>query len=308
MSDFHSRLAQPGILIADGATGTMLQRLGLPAGMAPERWNLENPSAVQSLHRSYIEAGADVILTNTFGGTRHRLERDGLGDRVQEVNRIAAQIARSAANEAFAASGRRVYVLGDIGPLGKLIKPLGPLAYEQAVEAFAEQAASLAEGGVDAILIETMGDLNEVRAAVEGVRQATAGLAEPLPILATMSFDTHGRTMMGVKPEQAARALVELKVDALGANCGRTLSETLEAVQAMRLVAPQAVLVAKPNAGLPRLEIEKGKNAPPVYDVTPEVMAEWAEKFAGLGVRIFGGCCGSTPDHIRAAAQRLRSQ
>ncbi len=198
------------------------------------------------------------------------------------------------------------YILGDIGPSGKLIKPLGPLSYHEVEEAFFEQACGLIQGKVDAILVETMSDLNEARAAVEGARRAMQDLPEPLPILATMSFDTRGRTMMGVKPAQAAQALCDLKVDAIGANCGRTLSETLDAVQAMHAAAPQAVLVAKPNAGLPRRELEQGKDATAVYDVTPEEMAEWAKKFAALGVRIFGGCCGSTPDHIRAMAEVLR--
>jgi 5-methyltetrahydrofolate--homocysteine methyltransferase len=302
MTDFRTRLSQPGILIADGATGTMLQRLGLPAGMAPERWNLENPQAVMALHRSYIEAGAEVILTNTFGGTRCRLEREKLEGQVQEINRVAAVTAKAAAAEAAEAHGKRIYVLGDIGPLGKLLKPLGPLPYPEAAQAFAELAA----GGVDGILVETMSDMNEVRAALEGIRQALAKVSLELPILVTLSFDTHGHTMMGVKPAQAAQALVDLKVDALGANCGRTLSETLEAVQAIRQAAPQAVLVAKPNAGLPHLQSEAGKTAPAVYDVSPEVMAEWAQKFAAQGVKIFGGCCGSTPDHIRATAQAIR--
>ncbi len=305
MNNFLQRLTEPGILIADGATGTMLQRLGLPVGMAPERWNVENQADVQALHRLYIEAGSDVILTNTFGGTRYRLEREGLGDRVKEINRIAAETARLAAVEAWKERGRKVYVLGDMGPSGKLIKPLGPLSYREAEAAFFEQASGLVEGEVNAILIETMSDLNEARAAIEGARRAMQDLPEPLPIMATMSFDTHGRTMMGVKPAQAAQFLYDLKVDAIGANCGRTLSETLEAVQAMRTAVPQAVLVAKPNAGLPRRDIEQGISAVAVYDVTPEEMAEWAEKFAALGVKIFGGCCGSTPDHIRATAERL---
>jgi 5-methyltetrahydrofolate--homocysteine methyltransferase len=304
MTDFRTRLSQPGILVADGATGTMLHELGLPAGMAPERWILENPAGVRALHRSYIDAGSGVILTNTFGGTRFRLERESLGDQVKEINRTAARLAAGQA----AAAAQKVYVLGDIGPSGKLIKPLGPLSYAEAVEAFAEQAAGLVEGGVDAILIETMSDLNEARAAVEGARRALADQAQSLPILVTMSFDTRGHTMMGVKPAQAARALSDLQVDAIGANCGRTLSETLEAIQAMRAAFPQAVLVAKPNAGLPRRETEQGKDPSTVYDVTPEVMGEWAEKFAALGVKIFGGCCGSTPDHIRETARVLQNR
>jgi len=283
-------LEEKGLLIADGATGTMLQKAGLAPGAAPERWNLERPDAIRALHRGYIEAGADLILTNTFGGSAIRLRRDGLEDRAAEVNRMAARIAREMA-------GETVGVLGDIGPTGEMMQPLGALSFEEAVAAFAEQASALAEGGVDAILIETMSDLEEVRAAVEGVRKAT-----DLPLLVTLSFDTRGRTMMGVKPERAAKALLSLGVDVMGANCGRTLSETLEAVLKMRAVAPDATLMAKPNAGLPHAE-----GGDLVYDVTPEIMAEYARRFVEeAGVRIFGGCCGSTPDHIRAVVAALR--
>jgi len=290
MSKFFAMLEEKGLLIADGATGTMLQKAGLAPGAAPERWNLERPDAIRALHRGYIEAGADLILTNTFGGSAIRLRRDGLEDRAAEVNRMAARIAREMA-------GETVGVLGDIGPTGEMMQPLGALSFEEAVAAFAEQASALAEGGVDAILIETMSDLEEVRAAVEGVRKAT-----DLPLLVTLSFDTRGRTMMGVKPERAAKALLSLGVDVMGANCGRTLSETLEAVLKMRAVAPDATLMAKPNAGLPHAE-----GGDLVYDVTPEIMAEYARRFVEeAGVRIFGGCCGSTPDHIRAVVTALR--
>jgi len=288
MTKFEDRLSQAGILIADGATGTMLQRMDLPPGAAPERWNLENPDAVRALHRSYVEAGSNLILTNTFGGSRLRLAMEGLDDQVHEINRTAAQLAHEVA-------GDQILVLGDIGPTGQLMEPMGTLTYEEAVRVFAEQSAALAEGGVDAILIETMSDLNEAKAAVEGARQAT-----DLPILVTMSFDTYGRTMMGVKPADAARELWALGVKAVGVNCGRTLDENLEAIRQMREALPQATLMAKPNAGLPRLE---GTEA--VYDVTPEVMADYARQFAALGIKIFGGCCGSTPDHIQAVAQAL---
>lgn len=277
------------VLIADGATGTMLQKAGLPAGAAPERWNLENPDGVLWLHRGYIDAGSDIILTNTFGGTRYRLERDGLGDKTRAVNMRAAQLAKQAA-------GNEVLVLGDVGPTGMILEPLGDLSIAEAKDEFAIQAQSLAEGGVDAFLVETMSDLSEVEAAVEGIRLVSA-----LPIITTMSFDTRGRTMMGVKPEQAAKAMVELGVFAMGANCGRTLSETLTAIEKMKEIAPSALLMAKPNAGLPHTD-----GSELVYDVTPEVMGEYAVKFQEAGVVIFGGCCGSTPDHIRAIAKRLR--
>ncbi len=281
-------LSQPGVLIADGATGTFLQQAGLPRGTAPERWNLENPEAILSLHRSYLDAGAQIILANSFGGNRYRLARHGLVERAREVNLTAAQLARQAA-------GSTALVLGDIGPLGELLAPLGPVFYEDAVAAFSEQAAALAEGGVDGILIETMSALEEAKAAVEGVRRVT-----DLPVLVTMSFDTHGRTMMGVTPTQAAHELWALGVNVIGANCGRSLPENLEAIRAMREAEPQALLMAKPNAGLPRTEGDTLH-----YEVTPETMADYALRFVALGVKIFGGCCGSTPEHIRAVVRAL---
>lgn len=296
MSNIRECLNQPEVLVSDGATGTMLQLAGLPRGVSPERWNLENPEAVRMLHQSYIQAGADIVLTNTFGGTHIRLEKDHLGEHVHEINLAAAKLARQAA-------GDKVFVFGDIGPIGILMKPYGALVYANAVTAFHKQAAGLAEGGVDAIWIETMSDLNEAKAAVEGARQATN-----LPILVTMSFDTHGYTMMGIKPEKAVRELWALGIDAVGANCGRTLTETLAAIQEMRRTLPEAVLVAKPNAGLPHIEkTDKEKPSEVVYDVTPQVMGEYALMFNDLGVKIFGGCCGSTPDHIRAIAKALKS-
>lgn len=293
MSNFRTLLNEKAVLIADGATGTMLQRAGLPAGQAPERWNLENPDAVRELHRGYLEAGANLVLTNTFGGSAIRLKREGLDEQATEINRAAAQLAAAVASGFEAAA-----VLGDIGPTGEMLAPLGTLSYEAAVAAFAEQAQALAAGGADAILIETMSDLSEMQAAIEGVRQVT-----DLPVLATMSFDTKGRTMMGVKPERAAKMLQSLGVTVMGANCGRTLTETLTAVLAMREAFPDAALMAKPNAGLPHAE-----GGELVYDVSPEVMAEYAQRFViEAGVKIFGGCCGSTPDHIRAVAEALHA-
>jgi 5-methyltetrahydrofolate--homocysteine methyltransferase len=282
-------LERAGVIIADGAVGTLLQAAGLPAGTPPELWNLERPATIREMHRSYIEAGAQLILTNTFGGSRPRLEKTGLGDKVREINRTAARLAKEVA-------GGQALVLGDIGPSGEMMAPLGTLTVEEARRAFAEQAAALVEGGVEAILVETMSDLDEARAAVEGAREATA-----LPILCTMSFDTHGRTMMGVRPEQAAVELWGLGLAAVGANCGRTLSENLAAIQAMRQALPAATLMAKPNAGLPHLD---GDDL--VYEVTPEIMAEYAVRFVEQGVKIFGGCCGSTPAHIAAVAAALR--
>jgi 5-methyltetrahydrofolate--homocysteine methyltransferase len=210
---------------------------------------------------------------------------------VGEINRRAVEVAREAA-------GDGVFVAGDIGPIGEFLAPLGTLAYEEAVDIFAEQAAALAEAGADVLYVETMSALEEAKAAVEGALQ----VADGIPVTATLSFDSHGRTNMGVRPEEAARALLALGVDALGANCGATLDMTLGAVEAMRTVAPETPLIVKPNAGKPRLVGDEV-----VYDATPEDMASYARRFVGLGARIVGGCCGSTPEHIAAIATAVRS-
>ena len=289
MQDILSRLKSGRVIVADGAMGTMLQAAGLPAGMAPEGWLLEKPAPTREVHRAYIDAGADMILTCTFGGTRVRLERGGLAERVAEVNRRAVEVAREAA-------AGRAYVAGDIGPLGKFLAPMGKITYQGAVEIFAEQAAALVEAGVDVLYVETMSDLNEVRAAVQGARQAGPGV----PVFATLSFDRHGRTNMGVRPEQAVETLLGLEVDALGANCGATLEMTEGAVAKMHEAAPQAPLVVKPNAGKPHMV---GREV--VYDATPQDMAEYARRFVALGARVVGACCGSTPAHIQAIAQAV---
>ncbi|HEY65275.1 MAG TPA: methionine synthase [Caldilineae bacterium] len=293
MSDrLLERLAAPEVLIADGATGTMLQQAGLPIGMPPERWVLERPEEIVKLHRAYVEAGAEIILTCTFGGTRPRLSRDGLDDRADEINRRAVELARKAA-------GDRAFVAGDIGPTGEMIAPLGTLSFEDVVEIFQSQAAALAEAGVDLFQIETMSALEEMRAAIEAVRR----VAPDTPIFATFSFDSGGRTMMGVRPEEAAELLKSLGVTAMGANCGREVEETAAAARAMRAVAPDVPIIVKPNAGLPRME--EGR---PVYDMTPQDLAAYARRWADEGVKVIGGCCGTTPEHIRAIRQVLRER
>ncbi len=289
MPDLRKKLAEPGVIILDGATGTQLQQLGLPAGTSPEMWNLQNPDAVKKHYQAYIDAGSDAILTNTFGGSRPRLEMEKAGDLTHDINLAAAKLARKVA-------GDGKLVLGSIGPTGELMEPMGELTFDKAVEYFSEQAAALAEGGVDGIHIETMSDLNEAKAAITGAHQAT-----DLPVTVTMSFDMHGRTMMGVKPEDAVNELWAMDVLAVGVNCGRTLSENLAAITAMRTAAPDVTLIAKPNAGLPRME--DGVDA--VYDVTPEIMAEYALKFGEQHVKMLGGCCGSNPAHIAAAKEAI---
>ena len=285
------RLASGEVLIADGATGTMLLEAGLPTGTPGEAWVLEWPEVIMKLHRAYVEAGSQIILTCTFGGTRARLKAAGLEVQVAEINCRAAELARQVA-------GADRYVGGDIGPTGELMVPLGPLTYEAAVELFAEQAQALAAGGADCIYIETMSDLNEAKAAVEGARQGC-----DLPVFCTFSFDTHGRTSMGVSPTQAAQAMAALGVPATGANCGHAPEEVLDILPQMRQAAPDAeaiALIAKPNAGLPRLVKRQV-----VYDATPERMAELARRYVELGACIVGACCGSSPAHIAAIAAAI---
>ncbi len=282
------RLASGEVLIADGATGTMLQEAGIPAGTPGEAWVLEQPEEIMKLHRAYVESGSQLILTTTFGGTRARLKAAGLAVQVTEVNRCAAELARQVA-------GDDRYVGGDIGPTGEMMVPLGSLTYEAAAELFAEQAQALAAGGVDCIYVETMSDLNEAKAAVEGARQGC-----DLPVFCTFSFDTHGHTSMGVSPAQAAQAMAELGVPVTGANCGHAPEEVLDFLPQMRQAAPDAYLIAKPNAGVPRLVKRQV-----VYDATPQRMAELALRYVELGARIVGTCCGSSPAHIAAIREAV---
>jgi 5-methyltetrahydrofolate--homocysteine methyltransferase len=292
---FLSRLSAGQVLLADGATGTRLQSEGLEAGQAPETWVLEQPQRVQALHQGYVDAGSDILLTCTFGGTRFRLERYKLADRVAEVNRVAAELAREVAAAAQDANGREIWVAGDMGPTGELLAPLGPVSAQEVTAAYAQQAAALAEGGADFLLFETMSDLGEARAAIAGARSVS-----DLPIFCTFSFDTHGRTMMGTRPEQVAREIAPL-LAGLGANCGRDPAEFAGFLQAMRRAAPQAPLWAKPNAGLPRVDGDRV-----IYDATPQYMAQIAKQMRDAGAQIIGGCCGTTPEHILAMREVLR--
>ncbi len=285
-------LAADGPVIADGGMGTMLFAMGLARGESPELWNVERPDDVRSIHRAYIQAGAQIILTNSFGGNRYRLGMHDLADRVAEFNTTAARLARAEAD----AADQAVVVGGSMGPSGQMLAPMGTLSFEDTVAAFEEQVRALAAGGVDVLWIETMSDLEEVRAAVEGCRRA----APALPVVTTMTFDTRGRTMMGVKPEQAVEALQTFDVVALGANCGNGPDELETAIGKMHTVGSPVPLIAKANAGLPHMEGDVT-----VYDASPDVMAGYAVRARDLGARIIGACCGSTPDHIRAIARAL---
>ena len=289
---WRALLGAPGSILADGAMGTMLFEAGLTSGDSPERWNVERPDVIRGVHQAYRGAGSRILLTNTFGGNRFRLGLHGLESRVAELNEAAARLA----GEVARAPGAPAVVAGDIGPSGGILAPLGDLAREDAVDGFAEQAAALHAGGVDVFWIETMSALEEVEAALDGVRQVAPGV----PVVVTMSFDTHGHTMMGVSPERAAKELTALGAAAVGGNCGLGPAELLPAMVAMRAATPDAVLVAKPNAGLP--ELQDGRA---VYRGSPAEMADYARRLVTAGVRIVGGCCGSTPAHLRAMADAL---
>jgi 5-methyltetrahydrofolate--homocysteine methyltransferase len=291
-----SFLEQSPFVLGDGAMGTMLQAAGLVTGGLPEEWNASHPDAVRGILQGYVDAGAQVITANSFGGNRHRLASEGLQDRARELNLAAARLG----GEVAGAADHPILVAGSMGPTGEIFAPLGKLDPQDAKAVYAEQAAALAEGGVDFILVETMSALEEVEAAVSGARGAT-----DLPIAVTMTFDTHFRTMMGVKPAQAVKALHAMGIRVIGANCGngpgeieRVLGEMAEAKP------PDVLLVAQSNAGLPKYDAASGQMR---YDGTPEVMAAYALKMRDMGVRYIGACCGSTPAHIRAMGEALRS-
>ena len=280
-------------ILFDGGMGTLLQDMGLEDGVPGELWNLENPDAVRGAHAAYADAGARLLTTNTFGGTRPRLELHGLGDRVREVNRAAARLARTVADE------RRLLVAGDLGPTGELLAPLGTLTHEQAQELFAEQLLGLVDGGIDLVLVETLSDLGEADAALAAARQVAPGL----PVAVTMSFDTNVRTMMGVRPGDAVAHLVAAGADAVGANCGRGPEEMeVIAAEMVRARVDGVLLVAQSNAGLPQLVGDHFE-----YDATPDDLAAHAKRLAELGIDLVGGCCGSTPAHIAAMDAILTS-
>ena len=291
MTTLEQLLATHDYLIADGGMGTMLMAAGLEQGDPPEMWNVLHPDRIRTIHRGYIEAGSQIVLTNSFGGTRFRLKLHKLQDRVFELNKAAAELARAEAD----AAEQPVVVGGSIGPTGEIMAPVGAMNYDEAVAAFAEQAAGLAAGGVDVLWIETMSDVSEVRAAVQGCREAT-----DLPIVATMTFDTNGRTMMGVTPVQAFTELSAMNLTALGGNCGNGPAEIEGVIQAMYATNQVYPFVAKSNAGIPEYV-----NGHLHYNGTPEVMADYAVKVRNFGARIIGACCGSTPAHIAAMREAL---
>jgi 5-methyltetrahydrofolate--homocysteine methyltransferase len=261
--------------------------MGIEPGVAPEEWVFDAPERVQELHRRFVESGSDLVLTCTFGATTPRLADGPLAGRAIEVNTRAAELAREAVG------GERL-VAGSLGPTGQLVEPYGVLTRETCVAAYAEQAQALAEAGVDLLVLETFFALEEALWAVEGVQEAT-----DLPLVASFSFDQGTHTMMGISPTDVVAAVEPLGVAALGANCGRSLRDT-DAIVAELLAAATLPLWVKPNAGVPRIVGDAV-----VYEADPEMLAEHVREYVDRGVRIVGGCCGSTPEHIAAIARVL---
>jgi methionine synthase I (cobalamin-dependent) len=279
-------------LVADGAMGTTLFSLGLEGGGCPELLNVEQPDLVEKVHRGFIEAGADIILTNTFGGNRRRLALHHLEDRVTELNSAAVQIARRAADLA----DRPVAVAGSIGPTGDLFAPLGPLSHEEGVEVFAEQAEALAGAGVDVLWIETISSFEELDAA------SVAARGTGWPFTATLSFDTAGHTMMGISPTALGEWWSNNRdAAAVGANCGVGPGDAVAAALGIAAVAPEALTITKANCGIPLYKSEGGLT----YPIGPDQMSDYVELALRSGARIIGACCGSTPDHVEAIREAV---
>lgn len=291
--NWQATLESRGYLLSDGAWGTELAKLGLPPVMAPEQWNADCPDAVESVARRYVEAGADVILTDSFGGTRWKLEKAGLADRTAELNRRAAEISRRAA-------AGRALVFASVGPTGEFMAPLGPKTEAEFIDVFAEQIGSLMDGGADGIVVETMSAIEEAVAALKAARRVGR-----FPVVVSMTYARGARgfaTVMGVTPERAAEELDKAGADAVGSNCGNGVANMIEVTRLMRRRTARPLWV-KANAGMPALV--GGRT---VFPESPEEMAGRVGDLFAAGANIIGGCCGTTPEHIRAMAQAARKR
>ena len=293
MNKFLERLNSGEILVADGATGSNLQKMGLKPGKPPEDLIIDDPDTILKLASSFANAGSDIILTCTFGGTRMRMKDSKYQDRTPEVNIRAAEIARKAAS-----LHNGGLVAGSMGPVGALIKPYGPLEAADVKETFAEQAKALTDGGVDLLLIETMFSFEETNAAFEAARSVT-----DLPIVVSFSYDRGTRTMMGVKPKDVMKRYTEMGATLVGANCGTTLENMEAVVKEYAATVPNFPLWVKPNEGVPHMDIETEQG---VYDMGPDDMATYAKKYVELGAKVVGGCCGNTPEHIAAIVKAVK--
>lgn len=286
-SSFITKLESGEIFVSDGAAGTNLQARGLAHGVSAEAWVLENPDEIIRLHRDFIDAGADIILTSTFGGSPVRLERAGLAGKAEEINRRAVELARKAVE------GTSGLIAGSMGPTGEMLKPLGTLEVEDAFKAFAVQAKAITDAGADLLLLETHFDLVEAATAVKAARSVSS-----LPLVCSFSFDRGTRSMMGVSPAGFAKEIGALDVDILGVNCGRSLEENYEALNELRQNTDKPIWF-KPNAGLPRRDSDGNT----VYDHSPLDMGRLAPEWIEAGAQILGGCCGSTSAHLNEIAK-----
>jgi len=294
MSKLEDLLATKGALLADGATGTNLFEMGLISGDAPELWNADEPEKIRALHQSFVDAGSDIILTNTFGCNRHRLKLHNAQDRVRELNMAGVALAREVADTVE----REILIGGSIGPTGELFQPLGALSYQEGVTAFKEQMAGLVEGGADILWAETMSAVEEMNAAAEAAQDFD------LPLVITASFDTAGKTMMGLSPAGLGDLQSQFACTpvAIGSNCGVGASDLLAAILDITERYPDAIVVAKANCGIPQI---RGDEV--VYTGTPELMASYTHKALDAGARIIGGCCGTSPVHLAAMRAALDS-
>jgi methionine synthase I (cobalamin-dependent) len=285
---FAEALADKRVLIADGATGTNYQDMGIEPGVAPEEWVFDAPERVRELHRRFAAAGSDLVLTCTFGATSLRLADGPLEGRGSGLNIRAAELAREAV-------GDDLLIAGSMGPTGQLVEPYGVLTRQACVEAYAEQARALEHGGVDLLVLETFFALEEALWAIEGVQSVSA-----LPLVAAFSFDQGTHTMMGISPAEVVAAVEPLGLAAVGANCGRSLEDTDTIVEEFLAAGRAVPLWVKPNAGVPKIIGDKV-----VYEADPETLAAHVRRYVDQGARVVGGCCGSTPEHVGAIARAI---
>ena len=289
--EFSNLLKERKIIIADGATGTNLMLRGLERGATAEQWVIEHPDKIEDLHKDFIKAGAEIILTATFGGSEIHLERSGLKEIFSQINRSAVRIAKEAAKNT------QVLVAGSIGPLGQMLKPLGTLEYKDAEIYYSNQATALTSAGADLIVIETQFDMNEAKAAINGVKSSSNEA-----LVCSFSFERGTKTMMGVSPSSFAKEVEDFELSAIGINCGKSLNDNFLALQELASTTEKPIWF-KPNAGLPHLDA----SGAPTYNITPNQMAEKVGIWIEIGCRIIGGCCGTTPDHLKVIAEAVKT-